>query len=225
MFIKFYKHGIFRLKFFFKLYILKNEQAIAIKKWSDDNGDKTLRLNYSLDEQSIVFDVGGYEGEFAQRIYDKYGCSIYIFEPVRQFYDNIVKRFSGNKKIKVYHCGLGPENSVKYIALNQDGSSIYGKRIGKKERATIVDIFDIIAANNIREIDLIKINIEGGEYDLLNRMIEKNLVSLCNNIQIQFHNVFSDAREKRERIRKILCETHRLTYDYFFVWENWGKIR
>ena len=37
-------------------------------RWFKDKGDKTLRLEYPLlDSNSIVFDVGGYVGDFANK--------------------------------------------------------------------------------------------------------------------------------------------------------------
>ena len=41
-------------------------------QWFKDNGDKTHRLNYNLNEKSIVFDLGGYEGQWASDIFSKY---------------------------------------------------------------------------------------------------------------------------------------------------------
>ena len=76
----------------------------------------------------------------------------------------------------------------------------------------------------IDEIDLIKINIEGGEFELLERMFEQGLVAKCKNIQIQFHDFFPEAKSLRQDIRERLKETHHLTYDYYFVWENWERI-
>ncbi len=53
--------------------------------------------------------------------------------------------------------------------------------------------------------------------ELLNMEIIKNI----KNLQIQFHNFVDSAEEKREAIRKQLSLTHKLTYDYYFIWENW----
>ena len=50
--------------------------------WVRDNGDHTLRLDYDLNEDSIVFDVGGYRGDFTSAIFNKYNCNVYVFEPV-----------------------------------------------------------------------------------------------------------------------------------------------
>ena len=44
----------------YKIYILKDEFTIEVKKWFADRGDQTLRLEYpELNSDSIVFDVGG----------------------------------------------------------------------------------------------------------------------------------------------------------------------
>ena len=66
-----------------------------------------------------------------------------------------------------------------------------------------------------------KINIEGGEFDLLDQLIKSKLVTRIDNIQVQFHNFFDNSKDRREGIRKQLKQTHYLTYDYYFVWENW----
>jgi hypothetical protein len=35
--------------------------------------------------------------------------------------------------------------------------------------------------------------------------------------------MFDDCEIRRNNIREKLSETHTLTYDYTFVWENWEK--
>ena len=58
--------------------------------------------------------------------------------------------------------------------LSADGSSLFGKSLACEEIA-IVDVRDWIDKMQIGKIDLIKINIEGGEYELLDRIIETQL--------------------------------------------------
>ena len=50
--------------------------TIMADKWFDIKGDKTLRLQYPLNEESIVFDLGGYHGQWASDIFNKYMCNI-----------------------------------------------------------------------------------------------------------------------------------------------------
>ena len=39
--------------------------------WVRDRGDQTLRLDYDLAAASIVFDLGGYEGQWASDIFGR----------------------------------------------------------------------------------------------------------------------------------------------------------
>ena len=64
-----------------------------VAKFLAEKGDYTLRLNYNLDKDSIVIDAGGYKGWFAENIYNKYKCNVYVFEPVKEYYDLIVNKF------------------------------------------------------------------------------------------------------------------------------------
>ena len=42
------------------------------KKWFTEDGDNTYRLDYSLDSNSIFFEVGGYKRYYAKKIYNKF---------------------------------------------------------------------------------------------------------------------------------------------------------
>lgn len=204
----------------FKKYILKDPFLVALGKWYSDGGDNALRYNYDLNENSIVFDVGGYEGEFTQKIYDKYQANIHVFEPVNHFHQIISNKFKNNSKIVIIPAGLSNKEQTAHISLEADASSVV-KDSKNSEEIRLIDIKQYIEVNKIPHIDLIKLNIEGGEYDLLERIIEMDFLKNCKNLQIQFHNFFPDAPERREKIREILQKTHRCTYEYFFVWENW----
>jgi FkbM family methyltransferase len=204
----------------FKTYILKDEFLRAAKKWFQDDGDKTLRLNYPLNENSIVFDIGGYEGKFADEIFKKYQSTVYIFEPVSKFYDAICKRFEGNPKIKVFNFGLSNQDNEILISLCDDASSIHTQGINK-EKIQLKSINDFIVKNNIQYINLMKINIEGGEYQILPALIDLSFIKNIENLQVQFHTFIPNATEMRNNIRKELAKTHQLTYDYYFIWENW----
>ena len=196
-----------------------------IKRWYSENGDHTHNIDCDLTEDSIVFDVGGYSGEWAGQIYNKYNCTIYIFEPVKEFYDNIVKRFKGNDKVKVFHIGLGDKTYTTDIKITSDlvGSSIHRETglTGKVESIEIVDIIEFIKEHKLESIDLLKLNIEGEEFPLLEHLIENNKLNLFNNLKIQFHNFMEFAEERKNNIRTHLQKEFNLVYDFFFVWEGW----
>jgi FkbM family methyltransferase len=203
---------------------LKDPFHIAVREWFDDRGDETLRLDYPLNSQSIVLDVGGYMGDWANSIFEKYGAVIHVFEPVSSFYTSMENRFLTNLKVTVHHYGLSDSSKNVEIALQEDGSSTVRFESDRKERIKLVDIVDFIDKYKIEEIDLIKINIEGGEYELLERMFEMDIIKKCKNLQIQFHDFYPESKKCRASLREKLRLTHQITYDYYFVWENWVRL-
>ena len=158
-----------------------------VEQWFRDNGDNTLRVNYPLLEDSIVFDLGGYKGEWANKIYQKYKCNVFIFEPIPFLVDEINSKFSGIEKIKTYRFGLSNETKKMDIFLSGDGSSFNTNYGSDKIECDVVSISDFIKDNNIEKIDLIKINIEGDEYAVLNNLLDNKLINIFTNIQVQFH--------------------------------------
>jgi len=204
------------------------EQEKRTIPWFKDQGDKTLRLNYDLNNDDIVFDIGGYEGQWASDIFSKYCCSIHIFEPVPEFALNIKKRFSQNHKIFVWDFGLADNSYKTSIETNQDATSVFKSYNPLKKNKFIeiklISALEFMQKNKIDKVQLMKINIEGGEYDLLDHLIEFEFVKYILNIQIQFHDFVDDAEQRMIKIQKHLSKTHRLTYQYPFVWENWERI-
>ena len=209
-----------KLKSLVSLYILRDKFSLSTKKWFKDNGDNTLRLDYSLNEQSIVFDIGGFEGNFTNDIYQKYGSSIYIFEPVSNFYNIINKRFNNNNAIKKYNFGLSDVDQFMDIFVSNDASSVHTVS-DSAEKIELKSVIEFIEQNDINQIDLLKINIKGGEFEVLPALLDHEIIHKIDNLQIQFHNFIDDAEKKRDVIRKRLSKTHKLTYEYYFIWENW----
>jgi len=201
-----------------------NSQEERCLAWFNDNGDKTLRLEYSLSDNSVVFDLGGYEGQWASDIFSKYCCFIYVFEPVKEFATNIEHRFAKNNKISVHQFGLSSLSKKSHVFIDNDSSSTFkGEKF--REEINIVKATDFIKDYNIHTIDLMKINIEGGEYELLEHFLESGFIKNINNIQIQFHDFIPNAEERMKKIQYELQKTHYLTYQYPFVWENWQRTQ
>ncbi len=198
-------------------------QFKRVKPWVKVQGDKSLRLDYDLKETSIVFDLGGFEGQWASDIFAKYLCKVYVFEPYLPFYENIKRRFALNEKIQVFSFGLAAATIESKISFNGDNTSSH---INKEANVGInlVSFTEFIESNNLQSIDLIKINIEGAEYDLLEYLLENGQIERFKNIQVQFHDFVPNASQRVLKIRTQLQLTHRPTYLFDFVWENWELI-
>jgi len=202
------------------------EREKELERFHKDNG-KDLKFKYlKINEQSIVFDLGGYEGNFSSNLFSRSPCKIHIFEPVPEFAKNIKKRFKNNKNITCNPYGLCNNNEEKIINLLKDDTSSYKNQKTNDSNCVKIklkDIVEYIDQNAIENIDLMKINIEGGEYDILNHLINSQKIEHFKQLLIQFHDIEIDSIKKRNDIRESLKKTHKCKFSYKFVWELWVK--
>ena len=126
------------------------------------------------------------------------------------------------EKVEVYNFGLYHTNSKEYLTDDLSSSKITNKETGLF--IEFRDIYEVINDLGINKIDLMKINIEGAEYKLLDRIIDTGLINNINHLQIQFHKKDIENPEyKREKAISKLSETHNNIWSYYYVWERWSN--
>jgi len=157
-------------------------------------------------------------GEMVRR----YGVKVEVFEPVREFAAGLRKRFAGDDRILVNDFGLAGNTREEEISLASESSSVLRGK-GAKERIRLVaarEVFQRIDG----EIAVLKVNIEGCEYELLEHLLDAGLMRRVRFLQVQFHDFVAGAREKRRAIRQRLRATHCERWNYPFIWEGWERI-
>lgn len=227
---KFLARICFRIAVFFRTLgkrINRPDQAWMdiLTRWKEENGNDTLRMDYDLNQQSIIFDLGGYKGQWASDIFARYACRVEVFEPYPLFAAAITQRFQHNPKITVHTFGLDRSDEKQFLSVDADATSLF--KTQGSDKAVEVELKrakDFLQAGNFEQIDLMKINIEGGEYNLLEHLIEEGLITRLKNIQVQFHHFMPNAKARMQAIQAELSKTHELTYQFEFLWENW-KIK
>lgn len=211
--------------FFTKLYRhffprKKTARELVVAQWEEDNRTRNLRLIYDLTPEDVVWDVGGYEGQWASDLFAKYQPTIHIFEPVASFAAHIAERFAKNPKIHVHRYGISDRDSTETISLVGDRASTFVQDQAN-EQATFRNAS--VVATELGTPTLIKLNIEGGEYPLLEDLIKSGKLKDIIHIQVQFHDFVPGAVARMEAIQNELAKTHTCTYHYPFVWESWTK--
>ena len=224
---KLIKQTVNKFSRLYKIYIVKDEFTIQMKKWFADKGDQNLRLEYpELTSDSIVFDLGGYLGDFTAAIVERYNCKAYIFEPHPEYFSKCIERFSSYENVTVLNYGLADKDGELFLSNHLDGSSFINPNHSQKDgiKCVIRDFSSVLNELDIASIDLMKINIEGGEFPLMEHIISCAKQAIVRQYQIQFHNFVENAVDRRTQISSALSETHVRTWCYTFVWENWRKI-
>jgi FkbM family methyltransferase len=181
------------------------------------------RYDYPLTPDSVVIDLGCYEGTFAAKIHEKYGCRVFAFEPVPSFFDRCAQRFNGHTpKVLVLNLAVGGEDGEVEGRIKGDMSGLFADQ-GEPWKSRMIRGVGMFALLDLDEVDLLKINIEGGEFDLLEDLIESAVLHRFRNIQVQWHDVVPDAITRYKNLQGSLSESHHLTFDHGWVWQNWRR--
>ena len=64
-----------------------------MKKWFADGEITLYALNTQLTSDSMVFDLGGYLGDFTAAIIERYNCKAYILSLIQNIFPNASKDF------------------------------------------------------------------------------------------------------------------------------------
>lgn len=197
------------------------------EKWESEGATEKLYLKRDLiGPDSVVFDIGGYKGEWAEAMVRQYDPHIYIFEPVVGWVQDLARKFNNNPKVRIYPYGLASESGFHNLYLQGSGSSLY-RPAGVSEACEFRDIptavCDVLGVESVghARIDLMAVNIEGGEYDLFKAIFKSGLAWRVRDFLIQFHAFWPASYDDRQHVRQQLAQTHECLWEYPFVWEMW----
>jgi hypothetical protein len=123
-------------------------------------------------------------------------------------------------KVKVRNYALGKVDDTFTITLADNASGAFAEG-GEKIECKKISFNSYVKENNISQIDLLKVNCEGGEYELLEAIIESNWLQYIDNIIIQFHLIPEIPVETRQKIVDKIGETHNIMFSFPFIWEGW----
>ena len=190
----------------------------------------SILIDADLGPDSVVVDGGAFVGEWVTKISDRYGSTVHAFEPGSGFFARLEGAIGDRPKVHAHEYGLGATDATARLALDGPGSSIYTDSlpVGAGGRASMgeveVQIRDVAAAFDelgLVGIDLLKLNIEGAEYDVLDRLDQSGWLPRIDQVLVQFHEWHPHAHRRRRAIRGALARDHVEQWNYPWVWERW----
>lgn len=188
------------------------------------HGGNDLLYDVPVRTNSLVIDAGGYKGEWTAKMIARYGCRSEIYEPF-PYYANYCKRlFSKNTMVKVHAAALGGSERTAKFSFEADGTSEFTVAQGSSIiDAPVDDISLVLESLDDQVIACLKLNIEGGEYEVLERLIATKKITHCDSLLIQFHTQPEGWESRYKIIEDNLKETHNRDWCYPMVWEKWIK--
>jgi FkbM family methyltransferase len=186
--------------------------------------EESDRLNHDFGPEDVILDIGAHEGWFTGELWNKFGCYIYAFEPVARFREQCERRFDGNRKVVVFPWGIGGSDRVETFGVKGDMTGLFCAEPNEQVEVEICDISRAIHYLGLHEIGLVSINCEGGEYELLERLLETGDIRKIRNLSVQMHTVVPDYQARCATLFKRLEETHDHVYGAPFIWDGF-KLR
>lgn len=180
---------------------------------------ESLRYEYPLTPDSLVLDVGCFLGEFSRNIASLYGCRILAFEPVREHFVQAVCNTMQFPTVCVINAAVGAGGSFVTLGVSNNSSGAFSQSEVRQE-ASVVKILPLLKC--LGAVDLMKLNVEGGEYDILQTMVDSGMHLRVKNIQVQWHSNVPDWEARYKYITGALGLTHEQEWSGAeFTWENW----
>ncbi|MBQ3312053.1 FkbM family methyltransferase [bacterium] len=182
-------------------------------------------LNKMLFNNKDIIDVGGYIGDSAIVFSPYTNGMIYSFEPTTGLYNFMQQTLKLNQKCKnivPINIGLGSKKEKQLIHLMDSGSSINRLIVLNEyetEEIEITTLDDYVKENNLNNIGLIKVDIEGFEQEFLKGAIN-TIITQKPTLLLSIYHFATDFFNIKSIIEKL-----NLGYKYRIVKPLDGTIR
>jgi len=193
-------------------------------------GNRLLYENFPISQHHTVIDAGGYHGDWTAEMLTRYGCHSALFEPVPAFAEQCRVRYQHNARVRVHQAALGGSNRTTQFSLAENGTSDYrGPADATQFKARVQAISDVLSTLDGAQciqpgagaVGVLKLNIEGGEYEVLESLLATGDITRMRCLLIQFHRQPPGYEPRYTEITRRLAKTHRCVFAYPFVWERW----
>jgi FkbM family methyltransferase len=196
------------------------QKTLANQNWKfKRDGYDTFLNNYvQLDERSMYFELGAFDGTTSRKFYDKFRPRMFLVEPSPRYFSKMEQRFAGVPNVTLLNAGIGAQDGKAYLYDDGYGSYVTSNPTNAFPIRLVSwqTIFDSVGT-----VDLAYVNCEGCEYIVLGYLTKEHMRRV-KAFYIQFHKQYQDdAPVRRCEMRRKLRETHRLVYQVTWVWEIW----
>jgi FkbM family methyltransferase len=196
----------------------------------DDLGCDYERYGCYIKERDVVLDLGGNIGVFAHRAETRGASKVISFEPVTPTFNCLIK--NSGPKTTVYKNAVGGKHGFTTFRIHTNFTHIGGgtsedqdlllaqRPIIHSERVIVIGINEIFEHMDTK-FDFMKIDIEGGEVDVLTSITDKNLSSLrC--LSAEFHKSYEEFDQFQEKFIQRMSD---LEFKCFILYHGDGKLR
>jgi FkbM family methyltransferase len=174
-----------------------------------ENGEQWVLENFreSMDDgrAPVIFDVGANVGDYSAEVLALMPTAqIYCFEPSPAAFERLHTRLATHQNLALFNVGLGEKDESVTLYSDTPASgmaSVYHRRLdhfelnlSHTENIRLVSLDQFCASHGIEHIDLLKLDVEGHEFQVLkggHALLRANAIDL---IQFEFGGTDIDSR-------------------------------
>lgn len=160
---------------------------------------------FPIHEEDIVVDIGGHIGGFAVRAARlAHRGQVYAYEASGKNYGLLEKnrQLNNTDNLNIYNKAIAYKSGeMKFYMPSDNGAlgSLLQETDSPMETVQATTLTDIITENNIQQIDYLKIDVEGAEYDILFNCPPETLAKVkC--MVMEYHEFEGDQRDHRDLV-------------------------
>lgn len=218
-----------------RIYRIINGSHVSIKRsidinhlWYGSNYGGFFVHPDSLNESSIVYSFGiGEDITFDLALIKTHGCSVFGFDPTPKSINWIGSQKSLPDGFKFHPFGIGAESGERIFFLPHNPNHVSGSILQQKNvdsakqiQVTLKSMQEIISLLQHQRIDVLKMDIEGAEYEVIPGILNSGIE--INQILIEFHHrMISHGKMLTKNAISML---KKYNYGIFGVSENGDEV-
>jgi FkbM family methyltransferase len=162
----------------------------------------------SISDRDICIDCGCNAGAVTDIFHSK-GALTYAFEPHPYLFEELTRKYLGDTGIELLNVAVWDRNTrmdlhVQKVrgsrVVNLEGTTLFGNRIDANVETTcnveVIDLIEFIQKLG-RRVKIVKIDVEGAEFEIIEKILETNLYKEIDHIFCETHpHFFADGAER-----------------------------
>ena len=148
----------------------------------------TIFQDFLPKSESTILDIGAQHGYYSLLCSKQYKCAkIYAFEPLPRNYKIMLSNLelNGTNNVETYQAAVAEESGYLFLSEEGDMANIFGEGQQFKCDSLTVDSLNL----NLTEIDIVKIDVEGSEYKVL-QGAKRTLCKFRPKVIVETHSKF-----------------------------------
>ena len=146
----------------------------------------------NIDNLNVVIDIGANVGLFTKYMLYKNAKKVFCYEPNKSAFDCLSKNYQNNSSVFLNNLAVSTNNDKLRLYLDVNNTLVSSAKRNTSDFYDVdsITLKQILTQHNLEKVDLIKIDIEGMEYELIAHM-EDDVFDKVNSFIIEYHDVES----------------------------------